>query len=460
MHHTAPHALHRTHPHCHRRPATPPPHVEHPPPQHPRARRAWSDDGRVLDPRRSDRSRRRRWAPVARNQYRRVVQYRGRCVRRLTCASPIPFAGKTDRLRPSSRSCSRSSTALLLAIAQFGIVCNNYLTLTDATRAGARKAAVARFTGDTGASADHDREERVAAPRQTKLEGLRHSTNWKVPGSDVEGHRHLSVLDQHPRLDGQVGELDEHDQGAPRMTRLRRQRRSGDRDHRHLHGRLDRAGRVRARRRLVVPPAARHAVDRRRRRARRRSGAARQPAERQLAFATTFANKNDGVAGATITFATKYSPNDTIKVNQTKPTGRPLLVRSSASRRVTVHAQATAIAAIPRPDAGRRADRRQHRAPRALRAWLPVLQRQPTTLPLGKTGAPGAFGFIDLDTGSRTAPSAPRTIAKLDLGGLRQLPAARRLLLRPGREVQHVAASRARCKAGTAPTSSSPSTTR
>jgi Flp pilus assembly protein TadG len=42
---------------------------------------------------------------------------------------------------------------LLLAIVQFGIAFNNYLTLTDATRAGARKAAVSRFIGDNGASA-------------------------------------------------------------------------------------------------------------------------------------------------------------------------------------------------------------------------------------------------------------------------------------------------------------------
>ena len=33
---------------------------------------------------------------------------------------------------------------LLFAVIQFGIVFNNYVTLTDATRAGARKGAVAR----------------------------------------------------------------------------------------------------------------------------------------------------------------------------------------------------------------------------------------------------------------------------------------------------------------------------
>jgi Flp pilus assembly protein TadG len=43
--------------------------------------------------------------------------------------------------------------ALLLGIVQFGIVFNNYETLTDAARVGARKAAVSRFVGDNGASA-------------------------------------------------------------------------------------------------------------------------------------------------------------------------------------------------------------------------------------------------------------------------------------------------------------------
>ena len=37
---------------------------------------------------------------------------------------------------------------LLFAVIQFGIVFNNYVTLTDATRAGARKAAVGRRLSD------------------------------------------------------------------------------------------------------------------------------------------------------------------------------------------------------------------------------------------------------------------------------------------------------------------------
>jgi len=43
--------------------------------------------------------------------------------------------------------------AVMLGIAQFGIVFNNYVTMTDATRAGARKAAVSRFLNDNGAAA-------------------------------------------------------------------------------------------------------------------------------------------------------------------------------------------------------------------------------------------------------------------------------------------------------------------
>lgn len=43
--------------------------------------------------------------------------------------------------------------ALLLGIVQFGILWNNYETITDAARIGARKAAVARFYGDNGAAA-------------------------------------------------------------------------------------------------------------------------------------------------------------------------------------------------------------------------------------------------------------------------------------------------------------------
>ena len=51
---------------------------------------------------------------------------------------------------------------LLFAVIQFGIVFNNYITLTDATRAGARKAAVSRRDSD---------------PRGTCITAIRSSAN-------------------------------------------------------------------------------------------------------------------------------------------------------------------------------------------------------------------------------------------------------------------------------------------
>jgi Flp pilus assembly protein TadG len=72
---------------------------------------------------------------------------------------------------------------ILFAVIQFGIVFNNYITLTDATRAGARKAAVSR---------------RDVNPRATCIAAIRSSasnlkqadlaadcqSNWQ-PGTDV-----------------------------------------------------------------------------------------------------------------------------------------------------------------------------------------------------------------------------------------------------------------------------------
>jgi Flp pilus assembly protein TadG len=75
--------------------------------------------------------------------------------------------------------------ALLLAIAQFGIVFNNYITLTDATRTGARKAAISRFVGDSGAAAVTAVKAAATNLKSSDLNVSVTSTNWTVPGSDV-----------------------------------------------------------------------------------------------------------------------------------------------------------------------------------------------------------------------------------------------------------------------------------
>jgi Flp pilus assembly protein TadG len=72
---------------------------------------------------------------------------------------------------------------VLFAVIQFGITFNNYVTLTDATRAGARKAAVGRQLANPSAAT-------VAAVRgsatdltQSKL-GISVVSTWQ-PGADV-----------------------------------------------------------------------------------------------------------------------------------------------------------------------------------------------------------------------------------------------------------------------------------
>lgn len=73
--------------------------------------------------------------------------------------------------------------ALLLGIAQFGIAFNNYLKLTDATRAGARKAAVSRFVGDSGAAASALTTS--LAPTGSTVDVSVAGDDWTVPGSQV-----------------------------------------------------------------------------------------------------------------------------------------------------------------------------------------------------------------------------------------------------------------------------------
>ena len=78
--------------------------------------------------------------------------------------------------------------ALLLGIIQFGIIFNNYITLTDATRAGARKAAVSRFLGDNGASAKTTVENSAQGLDQSVLDPTINVTaapDWNTPGNEV-----------------------------------------------------------------------------------------------------------------------------------------------------------------------------------------------------------------------------------------------------------------------------------
>ena len=74
---------------------------------------------------------------------------------------------------------------LLLAVIQVGIAFNHYVTLTDAARAGARKAIVARLAG--GSTADSEQAVRDAASDldQTALKVSVTASDWTKSGSTV-----------------------------------------------------------------------------------------------------------------------------------------------------------------------------------------------------------------------------------------------------------------------------------
>jgi Flp pilus assembly protein TadG len=72
---------------------------------------------------------------------------------------------------------------LLFAVIQFGIAFNNYVTLTDATRAGARKAAVGRQSADPVGSCQSAIRSSAKDLKQASLATTCAST-WQ-PGADV-----------------------------------------------------------------------------------------------------------------------------------------------------------------------------------------------------------------------------------------------------------------------------------
>jgi Flp pilus assembly protein TadG len=75
--------------------------------------------------------------------------------------------------------------ALLFAIVEFGVVFHDYVTVTDASRVAARKAAVSRFVGDFGAGAEAAGEEAAQNLDEDLLNVDCTSENWNLTGSDV-----------------------------------------------------------------------------------------------------------------------------------------------------------------------------------------------------------------------------------------------------------------------------------
>jgi Flp pilus assembly protein TadG len=74
---------------------------------------------------------------------------------------------------------------LLLAVIQFGIAFHNYVTITDAARAGARKAIVARFSGGSIDDAKQAVRDSASQLDQSKLNVDVADPQWSTPGSVV-----------------------------------------------------------------------------------------------------------------------------------------------------------------------------------------------------------------------------------------------------------------------------------
>jgi Flp pilus assembly protein TadG len=72
---------------------------------------------------------------------------------------------------------------VLFAIVQFGITFNNYLTLTDSVRAGARRAAVSREASDPVAAAVSEVRSSASDLKQSDLT-VSVTSSW-TPGGDV-----------------------------------------------------------------------------------------------------------------------------------------------------------------------------------------------------------------------------------------------------------------------------------
>jgi putative Flp pilus-assembly TadE/G-like protein len=113
--------------------------------------------------------------------------------------------------------------------------------------------------------------------------------------------------------------------------------------------------------------------------------------------AQSYAGKNGGgVTAGDISFQSEIGVDDTVTVN-VKRTVPGFFSRIFSIDSVNVHASAAARAAVP-IDA-------KWVAPIAVNKLHPLLSgpgcpcfNQTTTLPLGKTGAPGAFALVNLDT--------------------------------------------------------------
>ncbi len=131
-------------------------------------------------------------------------------------------------------------------------------------------------------------------------------------------------------------------------------------------------------------------------------------------LATDFASRNGGSSGVSITFGSKFTPQDMITVDSARPAAG-FFSRLFGITTITTRAHASAVAEIPTAAT--------YVAPIAVNILHPYLSGPgcpcfgvPTTIPLGKKGVPGAFGMIDLNQ-SHNGNTGTSTLADWILNG-------------------------------------------
>ena len=320
---------------------------------------------------------------------------------------------------------------VLFGILQFGALYNDYVTLTDAARVGARKAARRRHDADPAGG------RRGGGPelgRRARRGTSSTSTSARPHGSTA---RSVTVTATYPYEIDLLGFVVAS--GRPRRPRPRsvwnepssQRSRPGRRPQRRLHGRPARRHGDGARRRLLVPRPARDPVGRRRSCARRRAGAAgehRHLERTRIAVPRVERRRRRRVQllDARTSPTTRSRSRSRARPTASSPSSSGS-TRSTCTRR---RARAPATPTAQRYAAPIAVDRAHPLLNCPPRPCLPTTR---PTLDLEKTG-PGAFRLLNLDQ------SHGGTGGKIDYGmdreRLRRLHAARLVRLRPGRGVQ------------------------
>ena len=99
------------------------------------------------------------------------------------------------------------------------VVFNNYITVTDAVRAGARKGAVSRRLNDPAGAAVQGVRRRLRKSEAGRPERDRNGEPRLDDGRRADGHRELPLPDQPSRPRREIGSAFQHDEGADRVIR-------------------------------------------------------------------------------------------------------------------------------------------------------------------------------------------------------------------------------------------------